>query len=85
MFSFFKKKVSEFFKNVKEKVSKKIKEEVKKVRKKIEYTKIKEEDVADILSELEVSLIEADCSYLTTQKIIEDLKKELINLSLIHI
>lgn len=78
MFSFFKKKIKEFFKNVKEKISKKIKEEVKKVKKKIEYTKIKEEDLNEILSELETSLIEADCSYSTSQKIIEDLKKELL-------
>ena len=78
MFSFFKKKIGEFLKSIKEKVEKKIKEEVKKVKKKIEYTKIKEDDINEILNKLEEDLINSDCSYSTTQKIIEDLKKNLI-------
>jgi len=78
MFSFFRKKISEFLKNVKKKVEKKIKEEIKKIKKKIEYTKIKEEDVEEFLSKLEEDLINSDCSFSTTQKIIEDLRKNLI-------
>jgi len=74
MFSFFKKKIVEFLKSVKENVEKKI----KRIKKRIEYTTIREEDLIDLLTKLEEDLINSDCSYLTTQKIIEEIKKKLI-------
>lgn len=74
MFSFFKKKIKEFV----NKVTKKVKEKSKEIKEKITYTEIKEEDLKDFLEELETSLIEADCSFSVTQKIIDDIKKNLI-------
>ncbi len=78
MFSFLKKKLEEFIK----KTSKKIKESAKKIeekiRKKIEYIQVKESDIQDFLSELEYNLIQSDCSFKTTQKIIEEIKNNLI-------
>ncbi|MEM5828065.1 MAG: signal recognition particle-docking protein FtsY [Candidatus Aenigmatarchaeota archaeon] len=74
MFSFFKKKIKEFV----EKVTKKVKEEVEKTKERITKKEVKEEDLKEFLEELEVNLIEADCGYNVTKKIIEDIKKNLI-------
>ncbi|MEM5832632.1 MAG: signal recognition particle receptor subunit alpha, partial [Candidatus Aenigmatarchaeota archaeon] len=74
MFSFFKKKIEEFV----NKFSKKVEEKVKKIEEKIKYIEIKDEDIKDFLEELEINLIESDCNYSVTQKIITDIRKNLI-------
>ncbi|MEM5873133.1 MAG: signal recognition particle-docking protein FtsY [Candidatus Aenigmatarchaeota archaeon] len=74
MFSFFKKKIEEFV----NKFSKKVEEKVKKIEEKIKYIEIKDEDIKDFLEELEINLIESDCNYSATQKIITDIRKNLI-------
>ena len=75
MFSFLKKKIKEFL----DKARKKIEEKIKKIERKIEYTKVKEEDLKDLLEQLEYNLIQSDCSIKTAQKIINDIKSKLID------
>ncbi|MEM5831929.1 MAG: signal recognition particle-docking protein FtsY [Candidatus Aenigmatarchaeota archaeon] len=70
MFSFFKKKINDIVKSFTKKV--------KEVSKKIKYIEIKEGDINPLLEELENNLIENDCSYSVTQKIINDIRKNLI-------
>jgi len=89
MFNLFKKKLKQFVKKFSEKIKKEEKEIekvekekrkslVERLRRKINYKKITEDDLKDILVELEVNLIEADASIEVVEKIKEDISKSLI-------
>lgn len=72
MFKILKEKLKKFAKNLSSKIKKKI-------VKKIKYTRIDESDLKDFLEELKVGLIEADCEYEISEKIVEEIKKRLLN------
>jgi len=89
MFSFLKEKLSKAVKSITEKVEKKpeIKEEIKKgavkkvlekVKKKILEKEFSEKDLSEVLDNLGISLLEADVAFEVSEKIKDDLKKNLI-------
>jgi len=89
MFGFLKEKLSKTIKSITEKVEKEpeVKKEVKKggvkkvfekVTKKVLEKEISEKDFSEVLDNLGISLIEADVAFEVSEKIKEDLKKNLI-------
>ena len=89
MFGFLKERLSKVVKSISEKVEKKpeIKEEIKKgvvkkvlekVKKKILEKEFSEKDLSEVLDDLGVSLLEADVAFEVSEKIKDDLKKNLI-------
>jgi len=89
MFGFLKEKLSKVIKSVTEKVEKKpeVKEEVKKgvvkkvfekVTKKVLEKEFSEKDLNEVLDDLGISLLEADVAFEVSEKIKEDLKKNLV-------
>jgi len=93
MFGFLKEKLSKAIKSVTEKVEKKpeVKEEAKeeikkgavkkvfeKVTKKVLEKEFSEKDLSEVLDDLGISLVEADVAFEVSEKIKDDLKKNLI-------
>lgn len=54
---------------------------IKKIKKAISEKKLKEDDIKDVLTELQISLIQSDVAVEVAEKIINDLKKELLGKS----
>ena len=51
---------------------------VERLREKVAYREIREEDIADVLDELFITLVEADVAYEVAEDIIEGLKSQLV-------